>query len=319
MHPPLAPHRAAEFADRYSSSLLTVISLQTREILHQNPASLAWHGYLPRNASGGTAWLAQALLGGDAAALAAAMDEVQARRSVQLRARVTGQTTGAGDTLLRWHEVVLTPGIDPVTLEAVLVVTENDVSALKAAEAELSRLHEAQLAELARSEAALEALVCSCFPEHVAAELLDNLMAAREIGASPKAQQQPTPPRLGVMARRRSGGKAAFGADADRASTAPASVPGGGRERLKASPESSSSAALPPLRTAPLPAAPTGAPGTRRCSQSSSAVGDAAALLARVRAAGAQGRVAAQRHGCVTVVFTDSACPRYGYRSLRAC
>ena len=372
----MAPPRA-EFADRYSSSLLTVLSLTTHEVLYQNPASLTLHGFLPRNGAGVRAWITAALLGGDEAALTAALDDVSAKRTVRLRARVAAQAAAAGTKVprtsepgSRWHEVVMTPGVDPVTLEPVVVVTESDISSLKAAEAELSRLHREQLDDYARSEAALEALVCSCFPEHVASELLENLMAAREASepsaegrrnstvaplpvapasASPPAQpsSEPattvgSPPRLGVMARRRSGGKLALAVDAatgaaaaalERASTAPASLYGGGRDRAAISPRPSAPIVvhgfregavdtLSQLPSAPLPAPPglpqlhasepSTVPGTpRRNSLTSetphrSAVADgAAALLARVRAAGAQGRVAARRHPCISVVFTD--------------
>ena len=376
-----APLRA-EFADRYSSSLLTVVSLTTHEVLYQNPASLTFHGFLPRTGAGVRTWITATLLGGDEAALNVELDDVSAKRTVRLRARVAAhQAAASTDTkapplaegqLLRWHEVVMTPGVDPVTLKPVVVVTESDISSLKAAEAELSRLHAEQLDDYARSEAALEALVCSCFPEHVASELLENLIAARDAtesdvrrtstvsplpvtpasSVSPRSQLSQTPPegaatvgsppRLGVMARRRSGGKLALANDAaagaaaaafERASTAPASLYGAGRDRAAISPRPSMPVVvhgfmepgvdtLSPLPSSPLapppslphlhPSEPLVLPGeTRRNSLTSetphrSAAADgAAALLARVRAAGAQGRVAARRHPCISVVFTD--------------
>ena len=374
----LAPPRA-EFADRYSSSLLTVVSLATHEVLYQNPASLTFHGFLPRNGAGVRYWITSTLLGGDEAALGVALDDVSAKRTVRLRARVAAHQ-GAANTdetapvmavtqLPRWHEVVMTPGVDPVTLKPVVVVTESDISSLKAAEAELSRLHAEQLDDYARSEAALEALVCSCFPEHVASELLENLIAAREASessegrrtstvgplpvapasASPPAQPSPepsttvgSPPRLGVMARRRSGGKLALAMDAsagaasaalERASTAPASTFGFGRDRAAISPRPSAPIVvhgfkeaavdtLSPLPRSPRPpppglpqlhaSEPFAMPGeprrnslTSETPHRSAAADGAATLLARVRAAGAQGRVAARRHPCISVVFTD--------------
>jgi hypothetical protein len=234
---PRAPPAARPvFAERYSSSLLTVVALSSGRVLHQNLAALRWHGCV--RAGGGADWLRDALLGGDAARLAAALADVAAGREVRLRAAVAPShgsahalAAASSDAATRWHEVVLTYGVDPVTLEPVAVVTESDISGLKAAEAELERLHAAQLDDYARSEAALEALLCSCFPAHVAHELLDNLMSAKEAADAaaaaaaevaeeedrqardgsdapsvpPSPAPSPGPQRLGVMARRRSG------------------------------------------------------------------------------------------------------------------
>lgn len=357
------------FADRYSSSPLTVVALASCEVLHQNPASMCWHGSLPRGGVAGAAWLTSALLGGDAAALAAALADVAAERVVQLRARVTchgGQL--AGNAVARWHEVAFTPGVDPVTLEAVMVVTESDISCLKAAEVELARLHAAQLAELTRSEAALESLICSCFPEQVASELLENLVAAREVKDREAAARPPSAPTGGQqhqrsplvartksemalpaqlgLSRQRSGGvKAYFAADdaavaaaaakrpitapaafaeadsaaaAKRPITAPAAFAGAGKPRRGSQLGRSSSAPEPPgftddppaLMSAPRCVMPFARHlsllhSPQRASQPFAAADDVAALLLRLHAGGALDRVAARRHACVTVVFTD--------------
>jgi hypothetical protein len=178
------------FADRYSTSLLTVVALHSGAVLHQSPASLHWHGNLDPLA--GAAWLL-ALLGGDATALDAVLADVREQRVARLQARAApGRDSAAAAAavcmLHCWHEVALTPGVDPVTAEAVVVVTETDVSALKAAEAEVARLHAAQIADAARAQAALQTLLCSCFPEHVVQDLLDGLLEPQPAAAAALAE-----------------------------------------------------------------------------------------------------------------------------------
>ena len=150
------------FTERYAAARITVVTLPESgedgrllcRVLHQNPMSIMFHG-CPSSA-GPSEWLEARVLGacrsalsvsgrhvplehawlqqGAAAAAAELAAAVGERRTLTLRTRTfrgaaAGPSVGAKAAEV-WHQVALSAGTDPVTHEAVLVVTETEITEL---------------------------------------------------------------------------------------------------------------------------------------------------------------------------------------------
>lgn len=128
-------------------------------VLHQNPASLRAHGWLPRAKQ--CDFLSK-LLGGEG--LRQAERALSSGRQFHMQVQLDAGVEAGGP----WHEVLVSPGWDPAAPDGChkcLVVSENDITAARTA------------------QGALDALLCSVFPPPVVAELAAGV-AARQARSS---------------------------------------------------------------------------------------------------------------------------------------